>query len=588
MSNIELQISETVIALQTQSGTVIDLVAGAVVVLDPSSLVDTLVLSRMSAISSGLSIASSSVSTISSGLSIVASTVSNTTSILSALSSGFSTIRSSVSAISSGLTTTNTAVSTLSAGLSNISTSLSNTTSAVSAVSSGLSTARSSVSAVSSGLSSVSSGLSSVNSAVSALSSGLSMTISGVSSVSSGLSSVSTGLSNSTSAISAVSSGLSSTIAQVTVSLSNTNAAGVAISSGLSVTTSSVSAISSSLSMAYDSFGLAINNTNSAVSSISSGLSITTSSVSAVSSGLAALGSMATQNASTVNITGGAITTTGGVTIDSGTTGALTIKSGTAVETNFLMRRIGANVDEGKIQIRHLGTAAFDIRSLNDAGSSAHSILRAERSSGISWSMLQLLPISGQVVVGANTVPSADKFGVVGRGYFSQGLTSVGSTDIDGTTNGGALISNATTGQAQLTFVKKGAAVDEKNVDFLLAPSGSFIMRTASDNWANGTTEIMRAVRGTGINVTALQLLPTMGQVLMGTSSASGGDKLRVSGSASFLSPTSLGKYTLSTLPSAAAFNGYLIDVTDATGGAKTCRSNGTNWQILNTTTTVA
>jgi len=340
--------------------------------------------------------------------------------------------------------------------------------------------------------------------------------------------------------------------------------------------------------MAYDSFGLAINNTNSAVSSISSGLSITTSSVSAVSSGLAALGSMATQNASAVNITGGAITTTGGVTIDAGTTGSLTIKSGTAVETSFLMRRMGANVDEGKIQIRHLGTAAFDIRSLNDAGSAAHSVLRAERSSGITWSMLQLLPVSGQVVVGANTVPSADKFGVVGRGYFTQGVTSIGSTDIDGTTNGGALISNATTGQAQLTFVKKGAAVDEKNFDFLLAPSGSFIIRTASDNWANGTTEVMRAVRGTGINVTALQILPSMGQVLLGTSATTGNDKLRVSGSASFLSPTSLGKYTLSTLPSAAAFNGYLIDVTDATGGAKTCRSNGTNWQILNTTTTVA
>ncbi|WP_410210254.1 hypothetical protein [Aquirhabdus sp.] len=567
MSNIELQISETVIALQTQSGTVIDLVAGAVVVLDPSSLVDPLVLSRMSAISSGLSIASSSVSTISSGLSTVAPTVSNTSSILSAVSSGFSTTRSSVSAISSGLTTTSTAVSTLSVGLSNISTSLSNTTSAVSAVSSGLSTARSSVSAVSSGLSNVSTGLSTTSSSVSAISSSLS---------------------NSTSTLSAVSSGLSSTIAQVTVSLSNTNAAGVAISSGLSVTTSSVSAISSSLSMAYDSFGLAINNTNSAVSTISSGLSITTSSVSAVSSGLAALGSMATQNASAVNITGGAITTTGGVTIDAGTTGTLTIKSGTAVETNFLMRRMGANVDEGRIQIRHLGTAAFDIRSLNDAGSAAHSVLRAERSSGISWSMLQLLPVSGQVVVGATMVPSADKFGVVGRGYFSQGVTSVGTTDIDGTTNGGALISNATTGQAQLTFVKKGAAVDEKNFDFLLAPSGSFIIRTASDNWANGTTEVMRAVRGTGINVTALQILPSMGQVLLGTSATTGNDKLRVSGSASFLSPTSLGKYTLSTLPSAAAFNGYLIDVTDATGGAKTCRSNGTNWQILNTTTTVA
>jgi hypothetical protein len=48
------------------------------------------------------------------------------------------------------------------------------------------------------------------------------------------------------------------------------------------------------------------------------------------------------------------------------------------------------------------------------------------------------------------------------------------------------------------------------------------------------------------------------------------------------------GQFTLTTLPSAAAFNGYEIDVTNATGGSKRCRSNGTVWQILNTTTTVS
>lgn len=53
-------------------------------------------------------------------------------------------------------------------------------------------------------------------------------------------------------------------------------------------------------------------------------------------------------------------------------------------------------------------------------------------------------------------------------------------------------------------------------------------------------------------------------------------------------SPWRPGQYTLSTLPSASAYNGYLIDVTNATGGPKMCRSNGTVWQILNTTTTVS
>lgn len=52
--------------------------------------------------------------------------------------------------------------------------------------------------------------------------------------------------------------------------------------------------------------------------------------------------------------------------------------------------------------------------------------------------------------------------------------------------------------------------------------------------------------------------------------------------------PVRVGQYTLTTLPSASAFNGYEIDVTNAAGGSKRCRSNGSVWQILNTTTTVS
>lgn len=52
--------------------------------------------------------------------------------------------------------------------------------------------------------------------------------------------------------------------------------------------------------------------------------------------------------------------------------------------------------------------------------------------------------------------------------------------------------------------------------------------------------------------------------------------------------PTRVGQYTLATLPSASGFPAYEIDVTNATGGSKRCRSNGTVWQILNTTTTVS
>lgn len=71
-----------------------------------------------------------------------------------------------------------------------------------------------------------------------------------------------------------------------------------------------------------------------------------------------------------------------------------------------------------------------------------------------------------------------------------------------------------------------------------------------------------------------------------GTVGAQWADVLSVKGT--FSGPVKPGQFTLSTLPSAAAFNGYEIDVTDATGGSKRCRSNGTVWQILNTTTTVS
>jgi len=61
--------------------------------------------------------------------------------------------------------------------------------------------------------------------------------------------------------------------------------------------------------------------------------------------------------------------------------------------------------------------------------------------------------------------------------------------------------------------------------------------------------------------------------------------------SASASGPVRVGQYTLATLPSASAFNGYEIDVTNSTvspAGPKRCRSNGTNWLILNTNTPVS
>lgn len=87
----------------------------------------------------------------------------------------------------------------------------------------------------------------------------------------------------------------------------------------------------------------------------------------------------------------------------------------------------------------------------------------------------------------------------------------------------------------------------------------------------------------------------TSGQrILAGTTTDNGTDRLQVSGSLSVSGkaviggPLSVGSYTLTTLPSASAYSGYYITVSNATGGPKLCYSNGTNWVLVNTTTTVS
>jgi hypothetical protein len=87
---------------------------------------------------------------------------------------------------------------------------------------------------------------------------------------------------------------------------------------------------------------------------------------------------------------------------------------------------------------------------------------------------------------------------------------------------------------------------------------------------------------------TALMVDPNAGNSVFGSTSDNGVDVVQVNGSLSAAGPVKVGQYTLTTLPSASAYSGYEIDVTNATGGPKRCRSNGSAWQILNTTTTVS
>ncbi|NQD74111.1 hypothetical protein, partial [Pseudomonas sp. CM27] len=78
------------------------------------------------------------------------------------------------------------------------------------------------------------------------------------------------------------------------------------------------------------------------------------------------------------------------------------------------------------------------------------------------------------------------------------------------------------------------------------------------------------------------------GDLRIGTTTQSGSDKLTVVGPGRLTGAFRPGQFTLGTLPDASLFPGYIIEVTDAADGSKTCKSNGTAWKILNTNTTVS
>ena len=74
----------------------------------------------------------------------------------------------------------------------------------------------------------------------------------------------------------------------------------------------------------------------------------------------------------------------------------------------------------------------------------------------------------------------------------------------------------------------------------------------------------------------------------IGTTSQKNTDKLTVVGAMSCTLPAFIGTYTLSTLPSASSYSGYLIQVSNASRGWALCRSNGTSWIDLYTQAAVA
>lgn len=85
---------------------------------------------------------------------------------------------------------------------------------------------------------------------------------------------------------------------------------------------------------------------------------------------------------------------------------------------------------------------------------------------------------------------------------------------------------------------------------------------------------------------TAIEVDANAGPVLI-SALGNGVDLFRCGGPGR-LDMLSLGSFTLAALPSAAAYNGYYITVSNAAGGPKLCYSNGANWLLVNTSTIVS
>ena len=87
----------------------------------------------------------------------------------------------------------------------------------------------------------------------------------------------------------------------------------------------------------------------------------------------------------------------------------------------------------------------------------------------------------------------------------------------------------------------------------------------------------------------SIRMVNTSGTGILASLGTSGARIPNVYGvNGNFSGPVNIGAYTLTTLPSASAYPNALILVTNASGVAKWCMSNGIVWQIINTTTTVS
>ncbi len=143
--------------------------------------------------------------------------------------------------------------------------------------------------------------------------------------------------------------------------------------------------------------------------------------------------------------------------------------------------------------------------------------------------------------------------------------------------------------QTGLSLFIPSAGLDRKVIEWLSLNDAAprMVFRTINDAYSAGT-EFLVAYRAATSHTMERLCVKGLNMVVGQDAQVDTNYRLQVAGGLISTGPLKIGQYTLSTLPSASAFNRGYIDVADATGGPKTCRSNGTSWYVLNTTNIVS
>ena len=166
-------------------------------------------------------------------------------------------------------------------------------------------------------------------------------------------------------------------------------------------------------------------------------------------------------------------------------------------------------------------------------------------------------------------------YGVTGRLIFA-GAGSYG--EIKAAASNGGLRLQSVAMAAGNTFVDIDGAVADGSSGLIaryfrgLTSSGGGRMDIYR---GDGSANIQHQIASTGL----ITLNRLAGETVIGGASSNGVDKLQVVGSASFSGPLKLASFTLATVPAASSGPQGLIYISNLTGGAEPCFSDGTKWR---------